>query len=479
MTGFSAALRDALLIGDARASEESVRQIVTNQIRELDPQATPQPTGYFNHSWVPDFMIRWKDGVDRSLFLRFDVNHASFRSDLEFAGNANAPVFLDIAQPELHTSEILEPESQAEWGVASTEVMVTDHQALGALGQGVSENGDVRQATKQIVRGGRGRIDEPTAETVIDYYQRAAEILEPGRVRQAQPEALRGFLDVLEKPLSRIARLDLETELRTRWVRGGREPETFPSLEGWQLGDRSSDEIAEIVVALVVSDEDVADERWREIAAAISLDALGAAMRGRRRLIGGKVNDFLRVALTYWTAKWAWVGAVDEGSAGWGTLDWSLGGTSVELYLDEARVVFVDNGTRLNTMERPAELPRLEARLSTLGSSDAKGITVVTPEESVGLRLRASATETLGERLSQLMAEQADVRISGRIEALEVRVPGSADVVEVRFETGKAQSHTPVPVAALARLVAEFMVALPASRLELLEERTGRQRAGT
>lgn len=469
MAGFSAALRDALLIEDAHTSEETVRQVVINQIRELDPQATPKPTGYFNHSWIPDLMIRWGDDVDRSLFLRFDIAHPGFRLDLEYADDANSPVFLDIAQPDLGPTPGTPRDEPAKHEVTAMNAMVTEHQALGRLGQGVTQNRDVRQATKQVIRGGRGYVDEQTAENVVDYYERAAEILEPGRVQDAKPDELRKLLDVLERPLSRIASLDLETELRGRWVRGGRQPESFPSLEGWELADRSPQEIATLVMALLSSDEKIDDERWREIARAISLDALGAAARGRRRVIGGKVNDLMRVAQPYWTARWVWVGPVEEGAPGAGTLDWSIGGTSVELYLDSSRVVFVDNGTRLNTLDRPDELPFLEPRLATLGSSQAKGITVVTPEESVGLRLRASATETLGQRLSQLMAEQADVRISGRVESLEVQVPGSDDTVEVRFDTGKVHTHAPVPVAAFARLVAQFMVALPSARLEQLD----------
>ena len=143
---------------------------------------------------------------------------------------------------------------------------------------------------------------------------------------------------------------------------------------------------------------------------------------------------------------------------------------SVELALDARRAFFVDNGTRLNTLPRPEELPRLEGRLQTLRDPQAKGITVVTPEESVALHLRASATETLGDRLGQLMAQQADVRISGRIESLEVQIPGSDDTVEVRFDTGKVHAPRPVPIAAMARLVAQFMVGLPDDDVRRLDE---------
>jgi hypothetical protein len=94
----------------------------------------------------------------------------------------------------------------------------------------------------------------------------------------------------------------------------------------------------------------------------------------------------------------------------------------------------------------------------------------VTTEETVGVHLRASATETLGGRLRRLMAEQADVRISGRIAQLEVTVPGSRTIAVINFESGKVNADHPVPIAAFARLVAQFMVVLPEQQRRQLEE---------
>lgn len=474
MGGFSAALRDALQIDDVDTSEETVRQVVINQIRELDPQAIPRATGYFNHSWIPDLIIRWRNEADRSVFLRFDVLHPGFAEDLRYADDSKAPVFLDIAQPELERQRDEHRAQQAlvdpQQDLAAIGAMVTEHQALGRLGISVNENRDVQQATKQIIRGGQGYVGVETAANVADYYQRAAAVLAPDRVQATDPDDLRLLLNVVEEPLSRIARLDLEAELRSRWVQGGREPESFPSLEDWQLSDRSPDEIATLVMALLASDDEVPLERWRDIAQTISLDALGAAARGRRRVFGGKVNDLLRAAQPYWTAKWAWVAPLERGVPTADSLDWSLGGMSFELVLDDQRAVFVDNGTRLNTLPRPEELPFLEPRLPTLNDPLVKGITLVTPEESVALHLRASATESLGERLWQLMAEQADVRVAGRIESLEVQLPGTECTALVNFSTGKVQASQAAPIAAFARLVAKFMVGLSDRRLDRLDE---------
>jgi hypothetical protein len=469
MTDFSAALRDALLVANPTASEDAVRQVVINQLRELDPAATLRSTGYFNHSWVPDLSMRWSDGVQRHLFLRFNVSDPSFVDDMRYADDERDPVFLDIAQPELALHEALgtatEPPATGGIDLGGLHAMVTEHTAWGTLGAGVSSNPDVRNATQQLVRGGRGYVDQPVAAQVVSSYEQAAGFLEQERVRSLDPAALREVLDVLEAPLSRVARLDLETELRARWVRGGRAPELFPSLEGFELHDRSAEEIATLVMALLASEEPVPEERWREIARAISLDALGAATRGRQRAIGGKVNELVRAGHDVWTARWAYVPSYGDARPSSGVLDWSLGGTSLELNLDTHRAVFVDNGTRLNTLAKTDELPYLEPRLGTLDSAAVRGITLVTTDEMVGVQLTATATETLGERLRRLMAEQADVRISGRIARLEVEVPGTNTSASLNFETGRVRAEHPLPIATFARLVAQFMVDLPEERL--------------
>ena len=192
MDEFTAALRDALLVADSATSEEQVRQVVINQVRELDPEARLRATGYFNHSWVPDLSMRWMDGAQRHLFLRFNVTDPSFVDDLRYADTEADPIFLDIAQPELGLeSQSSEPEREATVvDTGDADAMVAIHTAWQIFGAGVDKDPGLRSATRQIVRGGRGLVDQPTAEKVIDSYDRAAAILGPDRVHEAQPDEL-------------------------------------------------------------------------------------------------------------------------------------------------------------------------------------------------------------------------------------------------------------------------------------------------
>ena len=473
MEPFSAALRDALLVPNATESTDAVHRVVINQLRELDPQAHIKTTGYFNHSWLPDLAVRWSDDHQRHLFLRFNVRDEGFIEDLRYADDERDPVFLDIAQPEIAREEAVsyEPDERG-IDLRDLDAMVTEHQAWGKLGAAVTSDASLRTATRQVLRGGRGLVDEPVAERVVEDYRRAAESLASDRIRETDPVALREVLDALEAPLSRIARLDLETDLRSLWVEGGREPESFPSLEGWELHDRDPREVTTLILQLLTSVVGVSDERWEQVARAITVDALGAEARGRRAVRGGKLNQLVRVARDIWTARWAYVPLVAEPpQENRGRLDWSLGGTSLEVNLGAYRAVFVDRGNRFNMLAKPEELPRLEPRLASLDNSAVTGVVLRSSEETVGVRLLATARETLGERLRGLMAQQADIRLTGRIESMVLRVPATDNHVTINFETGKANAERPLALGTFALMLARFAADMPSPLYDELQER--------
>ncbi len=477
MAEFTTALRDALLRPNARESAEAVHTTVIKQLRTLDPQIHPRTTGYYNHTIAPDIVLTWRDGTHRNVFLRFALDPSDFDQELRYARDDSSPVFLDIAQPELALDgrrepiELDEAEREQLAALGDRDAMLTQHEALDTLGSGLGTNPSARSATQQVVRGGRGLIDAPVAERVLESYGEVAELLGDDAIAGVDPDRLREALDSLETPLSRIARLDLETELRARWIRGGREAELFPSLEGWNLRDRSAQEITTIVMALLASEEEIPPARWTEIAEVISVDALGSAARGRHRVTGGKLNQLVRAAQGYWTARWAWVPAYGDARPTEGTLDWSLGGTSLELNLDTHRAIFVDNGARLNMLTKPDELPFLEPRLPTLEDSAVRGVTLVTTEETIGVHLRATSSETLGQRLRRLMETQTEIRTNGRVARLQLQLPGTEIAAEIDFESGKMRADQAAPLATLARAVARFFVALPEEQLLRLSQR--------
>ncbi len=64
----------------------AIKTSVANYLHEADPSAIVETTEYFNHTFSPDIVLRWRDegsGV-RPVYIRTDAREASLREDLEY-----------------------------------------------------------------------------------------------------------------------------------------------------------------------------------------------------------------------------------------------------------------------------------------------------------------------------------------------------------------------------------------------------------
>lgn len=232
------ALRDALQDPHPGTSQERVHTILAHRLGELTAGSRVRTTGYFNHSWAPDFVVTSGDQPERTVFLRFDVHHPSFADDLLYLA-ADAPMFLDLdaANPSgpaprerREESETASDQAGVEFDLHSalaTEdglgVLVAEAPAIDRFESRINADHDLRTATQRIVLGGRGLVDAPAADAIASGWSNAKDA-----ISDADPETLRTALNGVEAFLSRIASLDLETELRARWIASGQAAETFP-----------------------------------------------------------------------------------------------------------------------------------------------------------------------------------------------------------------------------------------------------------
>ena len=65
---------DGLDIPNWDESITAVKRVVANALHRVDPSTSIKDTGYFNHSFVPDFLLTWPRDADwsRDVFLRLD-----------------------------------------------------------------------------------------------------------------------------------------------------------------------------------------------------------------------------------------------------------------------------------------------------------------------------------------------------------------------------------------------------------------------
>jgi hypothetical protein len=470
------ALRDALQDPHADTSQQRVHSIVAGRLQELTNRTTVRTTGYFNHSWAPDFVLSSGDQPERGVFLRFGVRDATFADDLNYLAS-DGPMFLDLeaANPNRPERLVVEPD---EPGIAARPfdlvtalttyrertVLVTEAPAIDGFESRIAAHRDVKTATQQVILGGHGWVDEQAAHTIADGWEGAT-----AAVAEGHPPRLREALNAVEDYLSRVASLDLETALRARWLAAGQPAEDFPGREDWQLNDRAPWELARLVVSLVDQETAVPPERWTEIAEAVSLSDLGHELYqiGEYRE-GGAVNDLARAGLPLWTAQYAYVPPLPSDTLQ--RFQWSFGDYSLALNLVSRWAYFTDLGKKWSRVPRATVLPDARQRLEALRSADVKGVGLTTPEEDVQHALRPDASMSLAQRLEQFLGAAGDPAWrAARLTSLEMRVPGTGAMAHIDYKRSVVRTTDPVPLRTLTLICARYIAGLSEAEVSDLE----------
>ncbi|HEX3361330.1 MAG TPA: hypothetical protein VHS74_10095 [Solirubrobacterales bacterium] len=446
------AIQDALKIPAAHDSQAAVQDLIAKRLDLISPGTSIKRTGYFNHAWVPDLVVRGKDSSVRGVFLRFDVKHASFKDDLTYLAQEQ-PLFVDIEETESdeHSSFDL---SEALQEIGREGVLVSEPEALDRFKSGVETNAEVRAATKQVVVGGHGHVDGRAAAEIVERWSEAN-----AAAVEAEVASLRSALNDVEKYLDRNSSLDLEGDLRSTWVSAGHDAEQFPGREDWKLEDRGPHELAELIASLIGREAKIPDEQLELLVTSISASDLGSELASLGQIFsGGTVNQLARGGLSYWTARYAYVPPLDSDTLD-GRFDWQVGKYALGINLIRRFAYFTDNGRKWSNVPRPKSLPDVRERLQRLGQAAVLGAGIITPEEQVSHELRSTATSSLADRLEPFISDDPSWR-SARLRWLDLKVAGTDVTARVDFSRAVVTAGGSVPLRSLVLLVAEFVAAL-------------------
>ena len=458
-------IHDALGVKAPEESQQRIQEAVARRIDELSPGAAIKRTGYFNHSWVPDLVVKWREGEDRPVYLRLDVRDPSFDEDLGYLAEER-PFFLDLIDG--HSAA---PDSERDFDLSKAlaqkgrdSVLVSEVTAVDHLESKVEKDAEAKKATREVVVGGRGLLDGSAADSIMRSWCEASEAAE-----SADKVPLRNALDSVEQFLDRVAALDLETVLRSKWVAAGHDANAFPGREEWQLDDRGPREIAELVASLVDAGEHVEGDQWKTIAEAISMTSLGSELANLGRTsTGSLVNDLVLAALPYWTAQYAYFPALEADSMT-GAFNWSYGRYAFAVNLVRREAFFTDNGRKWGNVKKPKLLPDARDRIKTLDRGSVLGAGIVTPDEQISHELRATATATLAEKLDPFIHSEPSWQ-SARLKWLDLKVPGTDLKAHIDFSRDVMRADASIPLRTFVLLVAEFGAALTDDELNSLKE---------
>jgi hypothetical protein len=217
---------------DASSSIDAVQQEVIESFAQVDSNVGVHKTGYFNHTYTPDLVLRWPgQRAERYVFLRASDNEGYLREDISLLGDKD-PIFVPLNglsegnenangnMPADGASAALQTASR------SARALITEPESIRALGETTPQLQRINSlSARAVLQGGAGVISPAFASSFNDAIASGfrGALLGDGA---ATGDAVRLTLDVLDE--ARTAQLN--ELLQAAWVGGGQVSSSFPGL---------------------------------------------------------------------------------------------------------------------------------------------------------------------------------------------------------------------------------------------------------
>jgi hypothetical protein len=256
----AASIQNALHIEGTIGSVAAVKEAVARSIRAVDASVEIETTDYFNHSFAPDFVLKWghsSAGSERYVFLRPNGESEWITEELPRLSRHHPLVYGLFPTVEDEHTETLALKS------AEAETLVTDPSAVDQLAS-IEEKSLESLVSRTLVRGGKGLVDDSRASQTthgIANGFKAARDADADLTRSAI-ETAEGFLRPAEASL--VLRF-----LRAAWVSSGGATNDFPAPKESTV-DPGDDGLTFLIELEEIDDQ----EFWRSLGESLTIERL-------------------------------------------------------------------------------------------------------------------------------------------------------------------------------------------------------------
>jgi hypothetical protein len=257
-----AEFREAIALPNHYEVVDRVKDIVIRHLVSTDDRAVPRKTDYFNHSFVPDLVLKWRGESDeRYVFLRPEVNATSMLDDIHLSRDMH-PIYYSLAGIVRDDDGRLDNDVESVSREADS--LVTDSAGLESLLTSRRQRPVVALATSAVLQGARGVFDEWQADVVSSALASgidAASVVNAQRTGEASRTIEESF-DA--KRSSRLNRL-----LQAIWVGSGGVENEFPGSIDLSGG------LDESAISYLLQIEPIDDQEfWWRIGRKLTLELL-------------------------------------------------------------------------------------------------------------------------------------------------------------------------------------------------------------
>ena len=421
---FLESLRSAMDTTDQFAYIERVKRVVHRELEGLDPTAQIADTKYFNHSAIPDFILRWPgERGERRVYLRDSYASMAAGRDSQFLREGD-PVLLSLEEAELGSLERVDSPVSVD---PNDRMLVTDVDAVELISDSAEASdeplGQIIRAN--FVRGAHGRVDRPVAESLLG--PRGGD----GASVRSRADEIAGtfFPDAAYRITRTAALIDIATT----------DAEATPAPLAEIIDGRLSLTELRTVLPWLLKQESVGihESFWREFG---SLTTFGDIEKVRDALEGLNLTPIVEANADRWEARWGYLG-VSTPIVGEVDVDrrrnyWSFVRGSLGFDYGDRRLSVASNGQlmpKVRTGRGSAEWQDLQAslqgvRLARVGLTGIRRSISVTAEQSPDIRADI-------EEIANSIAD------SYRVTELTIRVPpvpGYEGLADIALDFGSA-----------------------------------------
>lgn len=252
--------------GHARSEDviDGVKQAIADELLRLDPGVKIEMTEYFNHSYVPDLVASWREdgkSAQRRVFIRGSMRAVMAAGEVP-ALDDQAPLLLGLEEEKAKTWRRVRQSMAKKSRTLATEITATaQFSTLSPVGG--PESGQLTRLVRaNIIRGGRGVLDDVDARRIIDVET------------EAPAEALKVFQEMVSQLFvgATAERLTNTAGLLREFFEDDPDAGALTALEARPLSDS---ELGIVLPYVLGRAEDVRNAVvWRSLAAMVSLERL-------------------------------------------------------------------------------------------------------------------------------------------------------------------------------------------------------------
>ncbi len=260
-TEFQEAIGAAGQIEDASSMITAIKRAVTNEIRAADPSVSITFTDYFNHTLVPDLVLRWPtENRERAVYVRPNPSDRWLLDGLDYVSAHKPMIFTlgDLAPAAASAAPDKNRQVLTDKALAA-DTWITDPSGVAAVSSVRSKQTYLGLLSQALVRGGRGVCG---GKEIADLAKKT----EAGFAasRRLMESDTRRAVRAIERSLDAEQSGRLTRVLRAIWEGHGGAESTFPTAAS--VGQLTDDDLSYLLSAV----ERASSDFWRRIGRTIT-----------------------------------------------------------------------------------------------------------------------------------------------------------------------------------------------------------------